>query len=89
MLLNLKRAGILEGLVGLVCGGFTDMQDTERPFGKSIPELIMDCVKDYDYPVCFGFPAGHLEENYTLALGKSYQLMVTEKSVKLSEIPAD
>jgi len=84
MLLNLKRAGMLDHLTALVCGGFTDLQDTERPFGKNIQALILDMVKDDDYPVCFDFPAGHLEMNYTLCLGKCYTLIVSEKNVQLS-----
>jgi len=85
MLLNLKRAGMLDNLAGLVCGGFTDLLDTERPFGKDIQALIMDIVKEYDYPVCFDFPAGHLAINYTLCLGKAYELTVAEQNVQLRE----
>jgi muramoyltetrapeptide carboxypeptidase len=48
MLLNLKRAGMLNQLAGLVCGGFTDVQDTERPFGQNIYEIIRDKVEAYD-----------------------------------------
>jgi muramoyltetrapeptide carboxypeptidase len=81
LLLNLKRAGMLDGLSGLVCGGFTDLQDTERPFGQTIYEIILEKVKEYDFPVCFDFPVGHQDNNYTLCLGKEHKLEVTEHSV--------
>jgi muramoyltetrapeptide carboxypeptidase len=84
MLLNLKRAGKLDNLKGLIFGGFTDMQDTERPFGQTIQEILWDKVKDYDYPVCFDFPCGHQEINYTLTLGMPHKLSVTENGGSLT-----
>jgi len=79
MLLTLKRAGKLDNLKGLILGGFTDMEDTERPFGQTVEEIIWDKVKEYDYPVCFNFPCGHQHINYTLTLGMMHKLIVTEK----------
>ncbi len=84
MLLHLKRAGKLDNLSALVVGGFTDMQDTERPFGQTIEEIISDKVKEYNYPVCFNFPAGHQEINYTLTLGATHTLAVNEKGAILT-----
>lgn len=83
MLLNLKRAGKLDELSGLVVGGFTDMQDTTRPFGQTVEEIIWDKVKEYDYPVCFDFPCGHQEVNYTLCLGMDHKLTVTPNGTTL------
>ena len=83
LLLNLKRAGKLDHIKALVVGGFTDMQDTERPFGQSINEIIYDKVKEYDYPVCFNFPCGHQDINYTLTLGARHKLTVDKNGGKL------
>jgi len=83
LLLNLKRSGQLAQLAGLVVGSFTDMQDTERPFGQTVEEIIWDKVKDYDYPVLFGFPCGHQEDNVTLQLGMLQELVVDEKGGSL------
>ncbi len=85
MLLGLKRAGKLEKLAGLIVGGFTDTKDTDRPFGKTVYELINDLVKDYDYPVCFGFPVSHSKENYALKVGVGHKLKVSAKKVTLEE----
>ena len=79
MLLNLKRAGKLDNLSAILVGSFTEMQDTERPFGQTIEEIIWDKVKEYNYPVCFNFPAGHQDINYTLTLGAKHRLEVTDK----------
>ena len=83
LLLNLKRAGKLDKLAALIVGGFTDVQDTERPFGQTVNEIIWDKVKEYDYPVCFNFPAGHQEINYTLTLGGMHHLKVTKQGGEL------
>ena len=76
MLLNLKRAGFFENIKGLICGEFSEIKDTERPFGQSLYQIILDKVKEYNIPVCFNFPAGHIDCNYALQFGKSYTLTV-------------
>ncbi|MBS1510227.1 MAG: LD-carboxypeptidase [Bacteroidetes bacterium] len=85
MLYQLKRSGKLDNLAGLIIGGFTDMKDTERPFGKTVHEVIHDIVKDYDYPVCFNFPVSHGKENVAIKCGVVHTLKVTGKKVSLSE----
>ena len=85
MLYQLKRSGKLDHLAGLIIGGFTDIKDTERPFGKPIDEVINDIAKDYRYPICFNFPVSHGKENYALKVGGVYQLSVGKKNVQLSE----
>ncbi len=83
MLLTLKRAGKLDNLKGLILGYFTDMEDTERPFGQTIEEIIWDKVKEYNYPVCFNFPCGHEDVNYTLTLGMPHKLIVNANGASL------
>jgi len=86
MLMNLKRAGKFDRLKALVVGGFTDMQDTERPFGTTVEEIIAEKVREYDYPVCFNFPCGHQEHNMTLVLGSMHRLEVKDTGVLLTQI---
>ncbi|OSZ82663.1 LD-carboxypeptidase [Chitinophagaceae bacterium IBVUCB1] len=86
LMLNLKRAGKFDKLAGLVVGSFTDLQDTERPFGQTIEEIIWDKVIEYDYPVCFNFPCGHQDVNFTLTLGMQHNLSVTKDGSTLSLI---
>lgn len=78
MMLNLKRSGKLDHLAGLIIGGMTDMKDNTIPFGKTAEEIIIDAVKEYDYPVCFNFPAGHVEKNLALHLGRKVKLKVAD-----------
>ena len=85
MLHQLKRSGKLSKLAGLIIGGFTDMKDTERPFGKTVYEMIRDIIKEFDYPVCYDFPVSHSDRNYTLKIGAGYKLKVTKSKVLLEE----
>lgn len=78
MMQNLKMAGMLEGLGGLIIGGMTDMNDNEVPFGKSASEIIREAVKPYNFPVCFGFPAGHQVPNLALVIGREANLAIGE-----------
>lgn len=86
MMHQLNMSGKLSKLAGLVIGNFTDMKDNESPFGKSIHEIISEGVSNYDYPVCFGFPAGHDEKNLALAFGKTWNLEVSKKKTTLTLI---
>ncbi len=84
MMYNLKRAGWLDKLAGLVVGAFTDGKETETPFGQNEFEIIANIVKDYDYPVCYNFPSGHQVANYALQLGVKHQLKITPKGGTLA-----
>jgi muramoyltetrapeptide carboxypeptidase len=85
MLHQLKRSGHLDRLAGLILGGFTELKDTMRPFGSTVEEVILDGVKEYDYPVCFGFPVSHGKGNLALKIGVSYDLTVTTGQTSLRE----
>lgn len=85
MMLQLARHGGLKKLAGLIIGGFTDMKDTERPYGKDVYDIIHAHVKAYDYPLCFNFPVSHARENYALKIGARYKLTVRNSGVELQE----
>jgi muramoyltetrapeptide carboxypeptidase len=84
---NLRLAGQLKNLAGLIVGGFTDMKDNDSPFGKSAEEIILEAVHEYHFPVCFDFPVGHLPKNLAVMFGDRYQLEVSENSRLTSQMP--
>jgi muramoyltetrapeptide carboxypeptidase len=86
MMYQLKRSGKLDGLKGLILGSFSEMKDTTIPFGQTVDEVINDMVKEYDYPIGFGFPIGHDKENYALKNGVKYQLNIENSFVELKEM---
>ena len=83
MMLNLRMAGMLENLGGLIIGGMTDMHDNEVPFGKNSYEIIREAVEPYEFPVCFGFPAGHQDPNLALVLGREVILEVEPEGCRM------
>jgi muramoyltetrapeptide carboxypeptidase len=84
MMWNLKRAGKLKNLKGLIIGGFTELKDNDIPFGQTAEQIIMDHVKEFDFPVCFDFPAGHIPDNRALIFGRMSSLKVDGQQVHLS-----
>lgn len=85
MLIQLKRNGKFDQLAGMIVGGFTDCKDTERPFGETAYDIIYSHIKEYDFPVCFGFPVSHGTENYALKVGVGHKLKVGGKRTLLEE----
>ena len=87
MMRALKRAGKLANLKGLIVGGLTQIHDNSHPFGMTAEEVIAEAVAEYYYPLCFGFPAGHFDDNRPLFFGLKSRMEVTsEKSVFLGNL---
>lgn len=82
MLQNLRFSGVLKQLSGLVVGQFSEC-DEDPLMKQSISEIILEAVKEYDFPVCFNFPAGHINYNLPLILGKKVHLEVNATNVQL------
>jgi muramoyltetrapeptide carboxypeptidase len=86
MLIQCKNAGVLDGLAGLVVGGFTEMKDDATAFGETVTEMIQRICKGANYPICFDFPISHDLDNMPVQLGATYQLAVTENAAVLTKI---
>jgi len=83
MLYALRMSGAFRKIKGLILGGFTEMEDTEVPFGKTLEELILEQVSKLDIPVAFDFPIGHTQENQAITLGKTVRLTVQKTGATL------
>ena len=83
MMINLKRNGNFAKLKGLIVGGMSAMNDNAIPFGKTAEAIILEHTKEYDFPVCFGFPAGHQDDNRGIQLGIKSMLEINENGVSL------
>jgi muramoyltetrapeptide carboxypeptidase len=88
MFWNLKRTGKLNKLKGLLIGGFKvkPAEDPADEFGKNLFEIVLEVVKEYNYPVCFDFPVGHQKNNFALKCGIKHQLKVSAADCTLKEI---
>ena len=89
MFWNLKRSGKLSKLKGLIVGGFKlkkDEGENDTAFGKSVEEIVLEKVKEFNYPVCFDFPVGHQKNNFALKCGVNHKLHVSFNESILTEI---
>jgi len=82
MMQNLRFSGVLSQLSGLVVGQFSDC-DEDPLMMKTIDEIIFDAVSEYNYPVCFNFPAGHVDYNLPLIIGANASLSINKNESKL------
>lgn len=78
MMIQLLRSGKLAGLKGLIVGGMSDMKDNAVPFGESAEQIIRRVCEPFDFPIWFGFPAGHISENHPLVLGSNVRMSVSD-----------
>ena len=83
MMMNLKRNGCLESLKGIIVGGMTKMNDNEVPWGKNALEIIDDVTKNYNIPIIYNFPAGHMADNRALIFGKQVSMEVNDLESKV------
>ena len=81
MMMQLKRSGKLDGLCGLIVGGMSDMRDNAIPFGKTAEEIISEAVREYTFPVCMNFPAGHIQNNQPLVMGGRVSMEIGDSSL--------
>ena len=80
MIQNLRIGGIFEKISGLIVGQFTDYE-SDPLMMQTIEEMFAEAVKNYSYPVCFNFPAGHIDYNLPLLLGENITLEVSAENV--------
>ena len=80
---QLKFAGVFNHIKGLVIGHFSKVKDNKITFGKSLQQIILEKTKEFDFPIAFGFPAGHENQNHSLVFGLKAKLSVNKKESEL------
>ncbi len=86
MFYNLKRSGKLANLAGLIVGGFKiKKEDAGDEFGKTVEEIVLEKIQEYNYPVCFDFPVGHQKNNFALKCGVMHTIDVNSITCTLKE----
>ena len=83
MMMQLKRAGKLENLSGLVVGHMTDIKQSELTFGEPIEQVITSKIEGMNFPVAFNFPIGHENPNLSWVHGSVMTLDVTAEGAAL------
>ncbi|WP_027418783.1 S66 peptidase family protein [Crocinitomix catalasitica] len=81
MMYTLKKAGKLDGIKGLIVGGMTNMKDSAVPYGESVEQIIHHHIKPFKIPLCFNFPAGHIDDNRAIIIGKKAIIKIGDDKV--------
>ncbi|WP_438695858.1 S66 peptidase family protein [Winogradskyella ouciana] len=84
MLQSMKRAGYFDNLKGLVVGDMSKLRKNTTLWGTSVEQLVLDALKEYDFPIAFNMPAGHEKDNRALVLGRTVELKVDKKESTLT-----
>ncbi|MBT08466.1 MAG: LD-carboxypeptidase [Gammaproteobacteria bacterium] len=71
LVLQIKQAGMLDRLEGLILGNFSDISDTGE-FGSGVEEIVLDHCSDTGFPILTGIPLGHNGPNLAVRLGASF-----------------
>jgi len=82
MIQNLRFSGVLAGISGLIVGQFNEYEEDPLMM-QDVSEIILNAVSQYDYPVCFNFPAGHVDNNMPIIIGAKVTLNVTTEGTEL------
>lgn len=86
MMVALRRANKLFNLKALIVGQMSDMHDNTVPYGKTAEEIVFDAVKDYDFPVCFNAPIGHIgENNQAIIYGRETSVDVSNDKIIIQQ----
>ena len=85
MIINLKRNNKFQNIKALIIGAMSNMNDNKIPFGLNAEEIIHMHIKEFNFPVCFGFPAGHINNNQIIKLGVKSSLEINARGVVLRQ----
>lgn len=88
MMSSFRLSGHLDNLSALIIGGMNKMNEIKIPWGKSVEETILDIVSEFDYPVIFNFPAGHISDNRAICIGKEAKIEIKGNKVKMVQGPS-
>jgi muramoyltetrapeptide carboxypeptidase len=83
MITHLHLAGKLKSLKGLLLGSFQDCEPTQGNYTAS--DVLRDILTDLKVPILSNFPAGHIQDNWTLPLGARIQIDTDSKSVRFRD----
>lgn len=86
MMAHLKRTGVLDQISGIVCGAFTELKDTGKPFGFTLDDIILKHIGDRAIPIVMDAPFGHTDTLYTMPVGGKARLTArgTRAGLKLT-----
>ncbi|MCX6149991.1 MAG: LD-carboxypeptidase [Ignavibacteriales bacterium] len=86
MLNQLKLAGILEQIKGVIIGRFVDCFETDQSKKSlTLNEVINDYFGKLKIPIIYNFQHGHIKDNITIAFGIKYKINTEDSFVEIIE----
>jgi len=80
MIWQLKLAGVFAKISGLIVGQFSDYREDDQMYFP-LKQSILEAVREFDFPLCFDFPAGHLKPNFPLLMGMKASLNIYQDAI--------
>lgn len=84
MIYQLKLAGVFKRISGLILGKFTDYEEDDKMY-FSLKESILDATKEYNIPIGFDFPVGHVKLNFPLIMGEVAELLIQKDKISFKQ----
>ena len=84
MIFQLKLAGLFDRIAGFIVGQFTQYEEDSEMY-LPLYESIAEALKEYNFPICFDFPVGHVKLNLPLIMGETAQLVVDKDFVEFKQ----
>ena len=85
MLAQLRMIGALDKLAGIVLGQFTDMKRGTGDGALGFDEVLSTYFEPLGIPVAYGFPIGHVDDQWTLPIGVRARLDASSGELDLLE----
>jgi muramoyltetrapeptide carboxypeptidase len=83
MLQALRNRGKLTWVKGILVGEMIDIKESTIPFGQNDYDIPLHHTKDFNYPIYFGFPAGHSSDNRALIMGRNVSITPANGTVEI------
>lgn len=78
----MRLNGTLASTRALIVGQFTEYKPS-KDF-DNMYDMVQRMVADYDFPVAYNFPVGHVDYNLPIIEGANARLVVTPDKVRLT-----
>jgi muramoyltetrapeptide carboxypeptidase len=83
MMCHLRRTGFLNQIGGLICGNFAQIEDTGRPFGFTLDDIILEHTAHLDIPIIMDAPFGHADMLYPFPIGGMAEMRANKDAITL------
>lgn len=79
MLVQIRTAGMLDNIAGLIIGELHEFKDQDVAFERNTDEIVMDICGDLNIPIVSNFPCGHGTYQATLPISIPVELYAKQQ----------